>query len=280
MQVESWHFYDVLARAGEYGDIVSPDGEIVLIPQLQIEADFFITHLRGRSCVVDVGCGMGFPCLILAPHVARLVALDAASSMLSRLHSHVEGLGMRNLGIVRARAEALPLRNERFDGAAICGTLGSVTEPGLMLAELHRAMKPGGIVACVAENFAHKLIADQGRVLRWFRMLDGRLWLQVIDYLRQPDRIRDCRYIIWENCELYRVLRAEHEGSLCWRTETEQKPENLPPEVIAGVLYDEAMMFDPATLEEAFESAGFRRLSLELRRHFRIEHIFATFDRI
>jgi ubiquinone/menaquinone biosynthesis C-methylase UbiE len=268
-----------MARHGEYGDIVSPSGEIALTPELQIEADFFIAHLRGRSCVVDVGCGMGFPSLVLSPHVGYLVALDAAPGMLSRLRSHVRRLRYANMGIVRGRAAALPLAGEQFDGAAICGTLGSVAEPNRLLSELRRVMQPGGLVSCVAENFAHKLVADEGKDFRWFRMMEGQLSLQVIEYLRDPYRMRDYRYIIRENCELYRVLRAEHEGSLCWREETRKKPENLPPEIIAEVLYDEAMMFDPATLEEAFESAGFSLLSLELRRHFPVEHIFSTFDR-
>jgi len=277
--IESWYSYEEMARQGEYGEIVSSDGQIALSPGLEVMADFFISQLGGCSLVVDVGCGLGFPALILAPHVDYLVAFDAAPTMVRRLRMHIQRLRYVNIGVVRARAEALPFRGKRFDGASICGTLGSLSEPERMLEELHGIMRPGGIVACAAENFADKLVVDAGKKFRWFRMDEGQLSLQVIEYLQHPYRIRDYRYAIRNDSDLYAKLVAEHQGELSWRASTERGPADLPHGTVASVLYDEAIEYDPNTLTAAFERAGFQKQSVELCHHFRVECIFASFRR-
>jgi SAM-dependent methyltransferase len=280
-QVESWFFYEQMARRGEYGegDIVSDAGEIVLSPELKMEAEFFIEHLGGRAAVLDVGSGLGFPSLVLAPHVARLIALDAAPTMVARLHAQARRLGQSNLRVVRARAEAMPFQGGRFDGAAICGTLGSVTQPQQVLAELCRAMTPGGVVACIAENFADKLVLDEGKVFRRFRMSDGELVHQETTYLRRPYRIRDCRCVIRRDSEIYQRLAAEHGDAGPWREATELTGSDLPRGAVAEVLCEEVLQFDPATLTRAFARSGFKRRTIELRRHFPVEHIFASFEK-
>ena len=239
--VESWYFYEEMAKQQEYGEIISSDGEIVLSPELEVEANFFIAQLQVSSSVIDVGCGLGFPALVLPPYVRYLVAFDAAPTMVYRLHSHVQRLEYDTICVVRAQAEALPFRSERFDGATICGTLGSLTEPERGLEELYRVMQPGGIVACVVENFADKLVLDEGKKFRWLRMNEGHLSLQVIEYLQNPYRIRDYRYMIRRESEFYRELLAEHQGALTWRTPTEQGPTDLPQGIVENVFYDEAI---------------------------------------
>ena len=249
------------------------------MPALEVEANFFTAQVQGCSSVIDIGCGLGFPALVVAPHMGYLIALDAAPTMVCRLHSYIQQLGYDTIGVVRGRATALPFGNKRFDGAILCGTLGSLAEPERMLEELYRVMQPAGIVACMAENFADKLVLDEGRAFRWFRMDEDRLSLQAIEYLQSPYRIRDYRYVIRSDSELYRELLAEHQGDLSWRIPTEQTPMDLPQETVAKILYDEAIQYDPTTLRIAFKRAGFREQRMEQRRHFRVEHIFASFER-
>lgn len=281
--VESWFFYEEMARQGEYGEIVSADGQVALAQGLEVVGDFFITQLGGCSSVIDVGCGLGFPALVLAPHVGYLVAFDAAPTMVSRLYSYVKQLEYRTMSVVRSRVNELPFGNGQFDGASICGTLGSVTEPERMLKELYRVLRPNGIAVCVAENFADKLIVDAGKKFRWFRMDDGQLSLQVIEYLQNPYRIRDYRYIIRKGSELYQKLLAGHQDNLSWRATTGRGPMDLPRGTVEKVLYDEAIEFDPDSLVEAFKRTGFQVIQvkrLERCFQFRAERIMASFRRI
>lgn len=278
--VESWQFYEEMARDGAYGDIVAEEGQVALPPSLQMEADFFITQLRGRAAVVDVGCGLGFPSLLLAPHVGLLVGVDAAPTMVARLQVHAAEFGLSALHTARARANALPFADGSFDGAVLCGTMGSVTRPQELLAELHRVLEPGGTVACLSEDFVDKMVADAGKPFRYLRMDHSQLSLQVISYLREPYRICDHRYCIAQESALYGKLTAEHPGSHFWRAPTELRPGDLPPGAVVAIRYDEAIQFDPEMLTIAFASAGFRVRSLEERWHLPVAHIFATFEKI
>ena len=267
VRVNSWYFYDQAARQGTYGEVVSADGRISLSEGEQIMADFFIKHLQGRKPVIDVGCGLGFPSLVLASCVQRLVAVDAAPAMAARLNRHVHQLGHHGrMSVVLADAVALPFCNASFDGAVISGTLGSLTQPALYLQEMHRVLQPQGIVACAAQNFAYKLQVDRGKPFRWFRMEQGRLSLQVVEYLEDPYRIRDWRYEIRQGSFLYRNMAEQHPGEPSWQVVVEQDPQDLCPDDVTQVLYDEAIMFDPVTLGEAFAAAGFHVLHQEL--HF------------
>ena len=46
------------------------------------------------------------------------------------------------MSVILADAIALPFGNEQFDGAALSGTLGSLSKPEDFLKELHRVILP------------------------------------------------------------------------------------------------------------------------------------------
>ncbi len=139
----------------------------------------------------------------------------------------------------------------------ICGILCSLAQPERYLLELHRVMQPGAVVACAVQNFAHKLQADQGKPGRWLRMDGGRLYLQTIEYLTHPYRIRDSRHELHPASGLAQRFTAEHRDELTWRVVTELSPQEIPPDDVERVLYDEVVMYDPLTLNEALVTAGF-----------------------
>lgn len=102
--------------------------------------------------VGDLGCGTGMVSEELAPYVARVIAVDESQEMLSAarrrlsLHDHVE---------VRAGAlEALPVDAAELDVAVMSLVLHYVAEPALVLAEAHRALRPGGRLV-VVDMMAH-----------------------------------------------------------------------------------------------------------------------------
>jgi ArsR family transcriptional regulator len=99
--------------------------------------------LLPRDWVVgDLGCGTGLVLAALAPHVSRVIGVDASDEMLasarSRVgdHAHVE--------LRRGSLEALPIEDAALDAAVMMLVLHHLPAPALALAEAARVLKPSG----------------------------------------------------------------------------------------------------------------------------------------
>jgi SAM-dependent methyltransferase len=95
---------------------------------------------EGATPVVDVGCGEGE----LARHLpARAwVGVDASESMLSAApEPHL-----------RADATSLPFAADSFGAVALLYVLYHLADPRAALAEAHRVLRPGGIIAVAAPS--------------------------------------------------------------------------------------------------------------------------------
>jgi SAM-dependent methyltransferase len=95
-------------------------------------------ELAGDGPVADLGCGAGRYVAEIGP---PLVAMDASSSMLK--------LARRSgCPLVRGDLEALPFASESLVGAFARNAYLHLPKDclGLALAELHRALRPGGLL--------------------------------------------------------------------------------------------------------------------------------------
>jgi ArsR family transcriptional regulator len=90
----------------------------------------------------DLGCGTGQVSALLAACVAHVVAVDSSPDMLRearrRLRDH------RNVDVLLGGLEALPLVDDRLDVAVLALVLHHAPDPGRVLAECARVVKPGG----------------------------------------------------------------------------------------------------------------------------------------
>lgn len=98
--------------------------------------------------VLDLGIGPGTGAVEMAhADPGRLhVGVDVSARMIARARARARSAGVRLL-LVRADALALPVRAESIDGATGHSILYLLHDPGAALAEVRRALRPGGRVA-------------------------------------------------------------------------------------------------------------------------------------
>jgi ArsR family transcriptional regulator len=92
--------------------------------------------------VGDLGCGTGQLSEALAPFVRRVVAVDSSRAMLAAARKRLDGLP--NVELRQGELEALPVKSRELDAALLFLVLHYTVDPARVLAEAHRALKPGG----------------------------------------------------------------------------------------------------------------------------------------
>ena len=95
--------------------------------------------------ILDVGCGPGFYCAELLKEVGpdgSIVGLDSSPHMLALAAQRCAG--HRNVEFAEADATALPVADASFDAALSVQVLEYLPDVPAVVAELHRAVRPGG----------------------------------------------------------------------------------------------------------------------------------------
>ncbi len=99
-------------------------------------------HARGR--LLDVGCGEKPYRTLFAPCVTEHVGLDRHDTQHSREAIDLDGY-----------ADAIPAEAMSFDTVLCTAVLEHVEEPAHAIAEMHRVLRPGGVVILTAPFFWH-----------------------------------------------------------------------------------------------------------------------------
>jgi ubiquinone/menaquinone biosynthesis C-methylase UbiE len=97
--------------------------------------------------ILDVGCGPGFFCAELLEEVGEhgwVTGLDASPQMLALAKRRCAK--RENITFLQADATSLPVDDASFDAALCVQVLEYVSDYSKALAELHRAVRPGGRV--------------------------------------------------------------------------------------------------------------------------------------
>jgi ubiquinone/menaquinone biosynthesis C-methylase UbiE/DNA-binding transcriptional ArsR family regulator len=120
--------------------------------------------------VGDLGCGTGAMLPVLAPHVARVIGVDAAEKMLAAARERARRFD--NVELRAGALEALPLQAESLDAATMMLVLHHVAAPVEALQEAARVLKPG----------ARLLIVDMApHEHEEYRQRMGHVWLGFSD---------------------------------------------------------------------------------------------------
>jgi ubiquinone/menaquinone biosynthesis C-methylase UbiE len=117
-------------------------------------ASFLIPHLRPGMSLLDAGCGPGTITVGLAPIVAPgvLVAVDVSAEEVVCAEAAARTAGLDNVRVEVASILELPFADDSFDAVFSQAVLDYLVDPVAGVRELHRVLKPGGVIGLRSVN--------------------------------------------------------------------------------------------------------------------------------
>ena len=137
------------ARQDKLWSVYSAAYDRVLLeypPYHQLIADVIAVVGGDRPHVVDLGAGTGNVTAALLKAGHRVTAVENNQAMLDRLRS--KDLPRKRLTVFKSSAENLMgISDASFDAAVMVNVLYALADPLTCLQEVHRILKPGGVLA-------------------------------------------------------------------------------------------------------------------------------------
>ena len=113
---------------------------------------FAAMQLKPGAAVADIGAGNGFFTTRLAAAVGqkgRVLAVDIGADALRRLRARVDSDGLKNVEVIEGAVDDPKLPVASLDAALIVNAYHEMTEHQAMLANIRKALKPGGRLVIV-----------------------------------------------------------------------------------------------------------------------------------
>ncbi len=124
----------------------------------RIQWEIIESYLKpGRGeYILDVACGDGYYSRKMAAHGARVAAIDIEPARIrnARTYHNVPGVIYQ-----LANAESLPFPDRTFDKVVSVCALEHFTNPGRAIQEMHRVLKPGGVLVLHVDSFTYREIS-------------------------------------------------------------------------------------------------------------------------
>ncbi|NUP49262.1 MAG: class I SAM-dependent methyltransferase [Catenulispora sp.] len=130
--------------------------------------DRLLAGLEGE--VLEIGAGNGLNFGRYPDAVKHVTAVEPEPTLREYAESAAEAAAVQ-VTVVDARAEALPFPDGAFDAAVACLVLCSVPDQAAALAEVHRVLRPGGLL-----RFFEHVQADSPKMQQVQRVLDKTVW--------------------------------------------------------------------------------------------------------
>jgi ubiquinone/menaquinone biosynthesis C-methylase UbiE len=117
-----------------------------------------LADLSGDVLEIGAGTGANFQHY---PDAAKVIALEPDPHMLKRARAKLDEVGRTNIEVHAGPAELLPFPDASFDAVVSTLVLCTVSDPAKALAEIRRALRPGGRLVFIehvrGQGFAGRL---------------------------------------------------------------------------------------------------------------------------
>jgi ubiquinone/menaquinone biosynthesis C-methylase UbiE len=110
-----------------------------------------VAEAHGRVLEVGIGSGLNLP--FYRRDIDEVIGIDPSVELLAMARRHTAWLHFP-VKLLHGPAEALPIEDSSIDSVVMTWTLCSVTEPGRVLAEIRRVLRPGGALVFVEHGRA------------------------------------------------------------------------------------------------------------------------------
>lgn len=149
----------------------------------RLDLHLALSLLDPSAVVGDLGCGTGHMAALLAPHVARVVAVDASEEMLAAARDRAGA--MPNVELRLGDLEHLPIDDASLDLATISLALHYVVDPARALSESYRALRGGGRLAIIdmMPHDREELQQRMGHAWRGFPNEQLQRWLTAAGFI-------------------------------------------------------------------------------------------------
>ena len=140
-------------------------------------ADFALPKIRSDDDVLDVGCGPGSITIGLAEIAGRVLGVEPEGSELVDARAYAAMHGILNVEFREASIYELDVPEGSFDVCTLFSMLETLDDPLRGLAEVRRAVKPGGLVAASSIDYGGLILRGPDEpLLRRFYELRLQLW--------------------------------------------------------------------------------------------------------
>lgn len=110
-------------------------------------ARFFANHVRPGGRILDVGCGRGVTLHALADAGFQMHGFEVSAEAIEGVDDRIQ------VHVAPSLAEA-QLPEQFFDEAIVWHVLEHIPQPRATLTEVHRLLKPGGVLIVAVPNFS------------------------------------------------------------------------------------------------------------------------------